>query len=316
MKIKDLFIITQGKNLELSNLEIASDGDEYVNFVSRTSNNNGVVAKVKKIDGISPMEAGNITCAVGGSVLSTFVQNKPYYHGFHLFTLIPKKKMEMVEKLYYSHIINENKYKYSYGRQANKTLAEIELPEEIPEWLNSFDLNKYDLMIQTKNEQSSTPLNIITWKEFKIKDIFELKNCKCSNASDLIDGNDIPYIGAKKNENGIMKYVKYDENLVSKGNCIIFICDGQGSVGYSNYNEYDFIGSTTLTTGYNKKLNRYNGLFLVTILDKERPKYSFGRKYKKSLPNTIINLPITSLGEIDWDFMENYIKKLPYADKI
>ena len=55
-----------------------------------------------------------------------------------------------------------------------------------------------------------------------------------------------------------MKKVAYNEQLVTAGNCIIFICDGQGSVGYTNYMDRDFIGSTTLTVGRNKNLNKYN----------------------------------------------------------
>lgn len=78
-----------------------------------------------------------------------------------------------------------------------------------------------------------------------------------------------------------MKKVKYDKDFVNKGNCIIFICDGQGSIGFNNYVDEDFIGSTTLMAGYNNCLNEYNGLFITTILDLERPKFSFGRKRKK-----------------------------------
>ncbi len=73
--------------------------------------------------------------------------------------------------------------------------------------------------------------------------------------------------------------MEYVEDLVSKGNCITFIGDGQGSVGFANYQPSDFIGSTTLICGYHPKLNRYNALFLVTVFDLERFKYSFGRKY-------------------------------------
>lgn len=162
-------------------------------------------------------------------------------------------------------------------------------------------------------------LDVSKWKEFSISGengIFELKPCKCSNASELIDGNDIYYIGAKKNDNGVMKKVAYEKRLVTKGNCLIFICDGQGSVGYTNYMESDFIGSTTLTVGYNLNLNKYNGLFLVTVLDLERPKYSFGRKYKKTLPSVKVKLPVNANEEIDWKYMEQYIKSLPLADKI
>ena len=54
-----------------------------------------------------------------------------------------------------------------------------------------------------------------------------------------------------------MQRVEYVEELISKGNCITFIGDGQGSIGYTTYQPIDFIGSTTLTCGYNYKLNKY-----------------------------------------------------------
>jgi hypothetical protein len=108
----------------------------------------------------------------------------------------------------------------------------------------------------------------------------------------------------------------YDENLMSKGNCIIFICNGQGSVGYTNYMDREFIATADLVMGYNKNLNPHVGMFLGSILDKERPKYSFGRKWKIHLANTQIKLPATPLGEPDWQYMEDYIKSLPYGDCI
>lgn len=158
-------------------------------------------------------------------------------------------------------------------------------------------------------------LDISMWKWFQIggpNGIFQIENCKCSNASELIDGTDVPYIGAKKSNNGIMKKVANDEQLITKGNCIIFICDGQGSVGYANYIKEDFIGSTTLSVGYNEHLNPMTGLFLVTVLDMERPKYSFGRKYRKSLSQTMIKLPADKAGNPDWDYMEQYMKSLKH----
>ncbi len=172
----------------------------------------------------------------------------------------------------------------------------------------------------TKNNSSNVilNLNISTWKTFSLKNIFyKFENCKCSNATDLLeDGDEIYYIGAKKNNNGIMNKVMKNNDLLTKGNCIVFICDGQGSVGYSNYMAHDFIGSTTLTVGYNKNLNQYIGMFLVSILDKERYKYSFGRKYRTNIETTKIKLPVDKDGNPDWKFMEDYIKSLPYGDLI
>ena len=152
------------------------------------------------------------------------------------------------------------------------------------------------------------------WHWFRVGDLFPPQKCKCSNAAELLeDGDEITYIGAKKSDNGVMRYVKREEVLVSRGNCIVFIGDGQGSVGYCLYQPIDFIGSTTLLAGYNDHLNPYNATFLVTILDKERFRYSFGRKYKKEIvSNTKIQLPSIKLDngeyEPDWQYMETFIK--------
>ena len=127
-----------GVNLELMTLEILSNSDiDGVNFVARTSSNNGVVAKVRRIEGLEPQPAGILSCAGGGSVLSTFVQLEPFYSGRDLYTLTPKEVMTLQEKLFYCMCIKANAYRFSYGRQANKTLKDIELPDTIPEWVNS-----------------------------------------------------------------------------------------------------------------------------------------------------------------------------------
>ena len=34
------------------------------------------------------------------------------------------------------------------------------------------------------------------------------------------------------------------------------------------------------------------------------------------MKKSFLQLPIDKVGKPDWDYMENYVKKLPYADKI
>ena len=147
------------------------------------------------------------------------------------------------------------------------------------------------------------------WNAFKLSSIFEIENCKCSNVSKLRYGN-IPYVGATNRNNGLLKFVEYDENLITKGNCIAFICDGEGSVGTSIYKKEDFIGSTTVKVGRNEKLNSHIGFFITTVADKVRSKYNFGfKRNDKHLKNESLLLPINSKGEPDYAFMENYIKQ-------
>ena len=152
------------------------------------------------------------------------------------------------------------------------------------------------------------------WQWFNVGKLFTLQKCKCSNATEMLEeGNEIAYIGAKKTDNGVMQMVKRVDELVTRGNCLVFIGDGQGSVGYSIYQPVDFIGSTTLIAGYNEHINPYTASFLISVLDKERFRYSFGRKYKKEvISNSYIQLPAIKNTndeyEPDWRFIEDFVK--------
>lgn len=156
------------------------------------------------------------------------------------------------------------------------------------------------------------PVDVSGWREFRVGDLFELERCKCSNATMLGDG-DIPYVGATVNNNGIIKYVSdiSGGTWVSEGNCIVFICDGQGSNGYQVYMALNFIGSTTCKIGRIDGLNELRALFLISVLNLNRSRYGYGYMEKRNmtaLSNEVIKLPVTLDGEPDWDYMEQYMK--------
>lgn len=126
--VNELFQVKYGINMELNTCILAENNDiDAVNFVARTESNNGVTARVKQVEGKTPQPAGLITCAGGGSVLSTFLQTEPFYSGRDLYLLIPKHPMSKWAKLFCITVLKANKYRYSYGRQANVTLPELEL---------------------------------------------------------------------------------------------------------------------------------------------------------------------------------------------
>jgi hypothetical protein len=310
-RLEEIFSLWYGVNLELVNCEQTPNG---IPFVSRQSTGNGIVGYVTQINK-KPNPAHTLSIAGSGSVLSTFYHDYEYYSGRDIYIAKPIQNLTKEQMIYYAYVIEQNKYRYSFGRQANKTMRNILVPDidELPDFVNKiavldykFDKNSV-LNIQLK-------LNRVSWKWFKIADIFRFEKCKCSNATELLEeGDNIAYIGAKKKLNGFMKNVVFVPNLVTKGNCIVFIGDGQGSVGYSTYQPVDFIGSTTLTAGYSPLLNQFNALFIVAVLDMERYRYSFGRKYGlKEVKEKKIKLPAKN-GQPDFEFMENYIKSLSYS---
>lgn len=134
VSVSELFEVIYGTSLELNALEQTRDG---VDFVSRSSKNNGISARVKPLPDIPPIQGGVLTVAGGGSVLETFLQLKPFYSGRDLFYLAPREKMSVEELLYYASCIRENRFRYSYGRQANRTLKDLKIParSSIPDWV-------------------------------------------------------------------------------------------------------------------------------------------------------------------------------------
>ena len=308
MKVKDLFDIYQGNGYELINMVQSTDSD--INFVSRTSENNGVVAKVD-LTQKETFLAGLITVAVGGSVLSSFVQNKPFYTGFHVLVLKPKKEMSLEEKLFYCSAIKKNAYRYGYGRQANKTLKDINLPK-LPAWIKTYKIDYTP--IQTHIEKKDIPFDVTNWKQFKISDLFDVKGTKTTKLEDLeVVGSGIyPYVTTQSVDNGIAGYYN---TFTEEGNVITA---DSAVVGFCSYQEKPFSASDHVEKLIPKfNMNKFNALFIITILNKENYRYSYGRKFNQAkIKDTIIKLPVDSSGSPDWLFMENYIKSLPYSDLI
>lgn len=133
--VSELFRVQYGVNLELNRLALDPSG---INFVSRTARNNGVSAKVRRLPDVEPIEAGVLTVAGGGSVLETFLQPEPFYSGRDLYFLAPLVPMSLEQKLFYCLAIRANKYRFNYGRQANRTLKDIRIPnlDQIPTWVH------------------------------------------------------------------------------------------------------------------------------------------------------------------------------------
>lgn len=149
-----------------------------------------------------------------------------------------------------------------------------------------------------------------SWKWFAIDSLFDRLETGRGHDTLLEEGNECLYLGAKKSDNGIMRRCATNEAMLQDGNCIVFICNGAGSVGFANYMDKPFIATTDLVLGYANWLNANTGLFVATVLCKERFKYSFGRKWKTHLRETEIKLPVTADGAPDWQWMESYIDSL------
>ena len=160
------------------------------------------------------------------------------------------------------------------------------------------------------NSNKQLSLNLSEWKTFKYTDVFKIKKGKRLTKKDQSDGN-IPYVSSSALNNGI-------DNKIGNGstdeNCISFAC--YGSIGEAFYQDEKVWVSDNANVFYlkNRKLNPYIAMFIVTLLRLEQFRFSYGMTGKKErLENFTIKLPINKKNEPDWEFMENYIKSLPYS---
>ena len=305
--------------------------------VSAGETNEGVIGRTSVAARVFP--SNTITLDMFGQAFAHGYEYKMVTHARVQSLALKSHNANIQECLFIATIINFNKYKFAYGRMCNWERVKDEyllLPaiEDgttgaiAPDWQAMSDFmeeletkenqgkGKLADALQTENAEAANAVSTAAWGSFRIEELFERFEVGKAHAGMLEDGDDCLYLGAKKDDNCVMQRCTRNPDLVHPGNCIVFICNGEGSVGYANYMDRAFIATTDLVMGYAEKLNNYNGLFIVTILDRERPKYSFGRKWKTHLRDTIIRLPQTKDGKPNWDEMERRIRSLPYGDRI
>ena len=309
MIVDDLFYVYSVSKLDYGKQTESVDG---INFVSRNSNNNGVVGRVILEEGMKTFKKGDITVPLGGSyLLSAFVQDEDFVTAQNVCVLRPKKKMTEIEKWFYCYALRLNRFKFSaFGREVNKYIKEIELPNKIPDWVYSHKIEK----IETTNGNKYKKLDIESWKEIKVKELFDVVGSKTTPVNKLEEYGygKYPYITTQSKNNGVAgSYDFYTE----EGNVLTI---DSAVLGYCTYQEFNFSASDHVEKLIPKfKMNKYIALFFVTLINKENFRYNYGIKYNQGrIRETIIKIPVDRNNNPDFVYMEKFIRELPYGDRI
>jgi type I restriction-modification system DNA methylase subunit len=184
----------------------------------------------------------------------------------------------------------------------NKNIDEITFLEIL---LENYSKN----LFQEKDKESKIKLEKVSWKEFNYKEIFgeNISRGMRLIESDRLSG-EIPYHSATEFNNGLTDSIS--NPLFLEKDALIYT-----TFGKCFYVEGEFTASDEISIFKHKNLNIYSGLFFATVITSlNKYKYTFGRKaFSNKFTKDVIYLPVKSKKEIDWDFMENFIKSLPYA---
>ena len=314
ISLKSIFHIEYGNQFDKNKLSFDANG---INFVSRSSKNLGVDSKVSRIADIEPYERGLITTTLGGTyLLSSFVQPEPFYTAQNIKVLRPKQEMSFQQKVFYCYVISQNRFRFtSHGREANKTLNEILVPDidHIPNWVEKTHIAEID----DSPVCSDNSINLYTkeWKDFSFSHLFNIKGSKTTpyrNLDPATSQKSYPYIGTQATDNGVRGFFSMWTEPVGDGG--VFTIDSAVS-GYCAYQDRPFSASDHVEKLLPKyPLNKYIAMFLVTVINIEQYRYNYGRKCSQSrLKHAKIKLPVRCDGSPDFDLMERYIKALPYS---
>lgn len=317
LPVNDLFDVRYGHSLELNRLSRTNNGDGIA-FVSRKMGDNGISAFVKPIEGVEPAPAGDISCALGGNgVLTTHLQEQQFYVGRDVAILRPKIELSKAQILFYCLCIKSNRFRYSYGRQANKSLRSLLIPalDDLPAWVNSINVAMYDGADAPAAHIQTPGLSCKSWGLFFINDLFNLKKGKRLTKAQLkTRPGCIPFIGAIDSNNGVSGGV---DVAIHDGGTLTVNYNGAG-VADAFYQPVPFWASDDVNVLYpNFEMSPAVALFIATVIGKEKYRFSYGRKWHlERMRQSAIHLPMNDSGEPDFDYMEHFIKALPFSGSI
>jgi hypothetical protein len=312
-KLSNIFDIVYGNQFDLNKMLV--NDDSKINFVSRGATNLGVVAKVDKFNNKEPFPAGCITVALGGSVLSSFVQMNEFYTGQNIKVLKPKNEMSFELLVYYGLCIEKNKFRYSsHGREANVTLNDILVPtyNEVP-FDHSFNIqNEVNKLKKSKNYVQPS-LEYVKFKNFFIKDIFSVTGTKTTPIKELINfgEGEYPYITtSSKNfgQGGKFNFFTETGHVLTLESAVNGVCFYQEK----EFSASDHVEKLTPKENVSKEFL----LYVSVLINKQTFRFNYGRKANQDrIKNMIISLPVLD-GRIDYEFIDSFIGSQEYSSQI
>ena len=205
-------------------------------------------------------------------------------------------------------------------------------------WMENYIKTLHHRPLTTRNAKSNKAINIDKWQDFEFgKLISKIYKAKAHNKDDLTETNNplssIRYITRTAENNGcelIVSLNDIDSDTIEEANAITI----GDTTATCFYQDEKFIAGDHMVVVRAEWLNIARALFILSILRKEQYKYSYGRAFLMDrIKSTTLKLPIVHNDDgtpyvdethkfsddgyvPDWTFMENYIKSLPYGDRI
>lgn len=298
-------------------------------YISSSALRNGVDSFVSNTERVR-IFSNCLSLANSGSVGASFYEPFAFVASDHI-THLKNDRLNKYQYLFIAAVTKRLSQKYNFNREINDpriAREKIVLPVNqqgepdyafMEEYIKEREdrlIEKYKKIIRKEMiEKEVQSLNNVSWKEFYLisKELFYIDTVNTfHNTSDLHSSGRYDVVGATSKNNGNVGFLpEKHRKLLCKKNCICLIKTGQGSVGEAVYKNNDFIPSNNVCVIRSSWLTKYSGLFIVTEINKQADRYSYGYiRNAKRIAREKLMLPADEYGNPDYSFMEQYGKHI------
>ena len=331
-KFKIIEILGKSNNSKAyhsENLKFSVQNEKGIPYVTRTNLNNGLFSIVKYDDyKINPSN----TITLGAENAKYFYQPYPYITGNKMY-YYNSKKINKYSGLFITKCLNDSIKNCGFGygmgltgkrsdtrsfmlpvddngepnfEFMEKYIKNILLKEinDVKEYCNNAIINIKFKKIKNLNEKK--------WNKFKINDLFNVTIGKTIDGNKVNKENgDVPYVTRKESNNAVDGFINYDSDYKNVVYPVITIGNETAKPFVQTY---PFFTGTKVNIMKPKfKANKYILLFISQALEQHKNKYSYSYTINSTrLKEQIILLPINEDGNLDYEYMEQYIKNIMY----
>ena len=331
-RLGDIFnSLVRGNNKSLNDL---GSGDSHP-YVGAKYSDNGIAgfvdrgSKAKIFQGNAVVFVMTGEGSVGKAVykFEQFVPSNNVFVGYSAF-------LNRWSGLFLVTAINNGSDRYNYGYIRNekrlrneKILLPIN-PEGNPDWLVMEDFVKQreeDQINKLREYYSNKALSLMMslgqikdreWKEFFIggeNGVFDIRATQSGIDKNKLNAvvGDTPYVTRSDLDNGINLLVSDEQDIKyskDKGNAITIGLDTQTVF----YQKNSFWTGQNIQVLRNEYLNYWVAMFVIPLLKIQMKKFSWGSTGATlgRLNRTKIMLPVNASDCPDWQFMEDFMKKI------
>lgn len=325
-KIKDLSVkVYKGKSHNYTDL-IVYDGDNSINYITRTEQNNGVRCRVLN-DNLSHIELGN-AITIGDTTATVFYQKEKFIVGEHIvilradwineytgaflavqlqkesFRYPPFARAFIKDRIMETKILVpvDDNDKINFGLM-EKYIKDLNINEknvisEIPDYflnegykkacwyLDNIDKQLFENKYAKSFNSTKLTLNDRKWKEYKLSDYFEPMQSKGDIKLNEITFGEIPLISAVNGNNGIGAYIAFGDGVAQLFKKNCLTADMFGHVFYQPQDFYAVSHGRVNILRPKVKLNVFQGLFISKILEHQ---FNIKNSYSRMLTKKLLN---------------------------